>query len=206
MKKNLLLSLRNKRATFLQLFASFFFVFFVFVVDQAIQFNQQGESAFKNLVNPPEVAVNPIPRCSLKGNRTSCFTLAYVPAPSNEYLIDPNSLPSLANLSAIQTIVTRIAANNNPAFPLSEVIGFKTAADLDTFLLANTELIQAGLLFNYRTSSSISFTIQQNSTVQTVRGRFQNVNFLIQVPLQVAAEREISRFVLNSDLAFVSSA
>lgn len=63
LKKNAILSLRNKRATFLQLASSFFFIFLIFVVDKAITAVNRDTTTFKNLFNPEPKAVPGIPAC-----------------------------------------------------------------------------------------------------------------------------------------------
>ena len=48
-EKNMVIAVRNKRATLMQLFASFFFMLFVYIVDVAVQTQQKQESRYSNV-------------------------------------------------------------------------------------------------------------------------------------------------------------
>lgn len=71
---------------------------------------------------------------------------------------------------------------------------FATTADSDAWLLANPMQCTGSLYFEER-GSTIAYGIQTNSTATGDHGRFEDPNFTYQIPLQVAAEREIARLV-----------
>lgn len=53
------------------------------------------------------------------------------------------------------------------------------------------------LHFSERNSTVISYGIQTNSTSVSRRGIFQDPTFKFQIPLQIAAEREIARSLIG---------
>lgn len=66
LKKNFLLSMRSKRATFLQLFSSLFFLGLLFGIQKAMDFCSKHPSAI-GAVNDPQALTNPpIPPCEHK--------------------------------------------------------------------------------------------------------------------------------------------
>jgi len=76
-KKNAILSYRNRRATFLQLFVSLFFCIAILIVDVGLQANNASSTAFQDLPNPIATKIPGIPRCLIKAPNTECFTLGY---------------------------------------------------------------------------------------------------------------------------------
>lgn len=83
LKKNALLSWRNKRATFLQLVSSLFFIFLIFAVDQAIKAQTRNTTGFKNLFDPQPEEVTAIPPCEdgffIKTDGIGCWDFFYTP-------------------------------------------------------------------------------------------------------------------------------
>lgn len=63
LRKNFLISLRNKKATFLQLFSSFFFIFFLFATRKSEEARVASSTAYKQVHDPPPLVSPPIPRC-----------------------------------------------------------------------------------------------------------------------------------------------
>jgi hypothetical protein len=63
LRKNALLSYRSRRATFLQLASSFFFIFLIFCVDQSDKARLSTTSSYKNLFAPQPKNVASIPAC-----------------------------------------------------------------------------------------------------------------------------------------------
>lgn len=101
-RKNLLLSWRNKRATFLQLFSSFFFIFLIFCIQKAIDARNASSTAFESVANPPALAAPPIPPCEDKYYiKTPCFDFVW----------------SGSDSARIQRIVGAIR-DNNPGRPI----------------------------------------------------------------------------------------
>lgn len=65
-KKNLLLAWRSKRASFLQLFSSLFFIFLIFCIEKAIDSRFASSTAAKNVFDPEPLVLPPIPPCEDK--------------------------------------------------------------------------------------------------------------------------------------------
>ncbi|XP_068652265.1 ABC transporter A family member 2-like [Aristolochia californica] len=88
---------------------------------------------------------------------------------------------------------------NNPGreIPDSKVISFRTPAEVDAWLAANPMHCPGALHFVDRNSTVISYGIQTNSTPVAKRGLFEDPTFKFQIPLQVAAEREIARTLIG---------
>lgn len=68
---------------------------------------------------------------------------------------------------------------------------------VDTWLMANPLLVPGALHFIERNATVISYGIQTNSTPEMNRGRFEDPTFKFQIPLQIAAEREIARSLIG---------
>nr|GLL35564.1 ABC transporter A family member 9-like [Ipomoea trifida] len=102
LKKNILLSLRNKRTTFLHLFSSLFFIALLFGIQKATDYRSRHPSAV-SAVPDPQAATNPaIPACEHKlFIKRPCFDFAW----------------SGSSSSRIQAIVAGILANN-PGRPI----------------------------------------------------------------------------------------
>lgn len=182
MIKNLLLAWRNRASTFLQLFASFFFIFLIFAVNEALQAALSGHTEFKNVFTPPPTTVPGI---------SSCDNAFYVKPPCYDFLWSGNS-------SSIITSLVRNISGNNPGRPIdfdSRVLGFATPEDVDEWLLANPYKTTGALHFAFTPTGALGFGIQTNSTVKSQRGMFEDATFDYQVPLQAAAEREIARYI-----------
>lgn len=181
LRKNFLLSLRSKRATALQLASSLFFVFLIFCVDQSINARRRTTTAFKNLYEPDPIAVTPIPACE---------TGYYIKSPCYDFVWSGSASPKAA------TIVQNIMKNNpGRTIPSTKVIGFATIADVNQWLLSNPMHTTGALHFQERSSSVIAYGIQTNSTAKQERGTYEDPTFTFQIPLQFAAEREITRFL-----------
>ncbi|MCO5597008.1 hypothetical protein L7F22_051080 [Adiantum nelumboides] len=184
LKKNFLLSLRGKRATFAQLFSSLVFIFLIFCVDRAVTARRKNTSGFSNLVDPESKFVTAIPACE---------TGYYIKTPCYDFIW------SGSGISRASTIVENIR-NNNPGrlIPASKVLSFEALEDVNRWLLANPMHTTGALHFLNRSSSVIAYGIQTNSTTKNERGIYEDPTFTFQVPLQLAAEREITR-VLTGD-------
>ncbi len=78
-----------------------------------------------------------------------------------------------------------------------QVQHFDTPEEVDTWLLANPMRCYGTLYFEEQGTSAIAYGVQTNSTAIFFHGRFSDPNFSYQIPLQVAAEREIARTVLG---------
>ncbi|KAH6797364.1 ATP-binding cassette A2 [Perilla frutescens var. hirtella] len=187
LKKNLLLSCRNKRSTFLQLFSSLFFIALIFFIQKAIESRFTSSSSFKNNVDPKALVAPPIPPCEDK---------YYTKLPCFDFVWSGNDSPR------IREIVGRIRANN-PGRPIHEekVREFRTPDETDNWLASNPMHCPGALHFVDRNATVISYGLQTNSTPVAKRGNFEDPTFKFQIPLQLAAEREIAR-TLMGDASF----
>ena len=101
-RKNFLLSWRNKRATFLQLFASFFFIFLIFAIQKAIEARFSSFTAYKSVTDPQPRLSFPIPPCEDK---------FFVKLPCFDFVWSGNGS------ARVRSIVDAIRANN-PGRPI----------------------------------------------------------------------------------------
>lgn len=108
MKKNLLLSWRNKRATFLQLFSSLFFLFLIFCIQKAIETSYSSTSIYESIPDPDPLVSLPIPPCENK---------FYIKYPCYDFIWSGNGS------ARIRSIVSAIMVNNpGRPIPSSKVI------------------------------------------------------------------------------------
>lgn len=77
----------------------------------------------------------------------------------------------------------------------------KDRIEIDDWMLKNPEAsLGAVIFFLSQNLKKIDFTIQSNSTTKYFKNEFQHPSFFFQVPMQIALEREISRFhMMSSD-------
>ncbi|KAJ6676811.1 ATP-BINDING CASSETTE TRANSPORTER SUBFAMILY A ABCA [Salix viminalis] len=219
-KKNLLLSWRNKSATFLQLFSSLFFMFLLFGIEKATESQTKFSTGFKTVTNPQPMWEPPIPPCEDK---------FYVKMPCFDFVWSGN------DSTRISTIVTAIM-NNNPNRQIrSEKIvkmnkyygnlnwvfgkleeedvvmhgnffaiivftllvkSFRTQEEVDDWLFRNPMQVPGALHFVDVSPSLITYGLQTNSTPVVRRGQYEDPTFKFQIPLQIAAEREIARSII----------
>ncbi|KAF3436036.1 hypothetical protein FNV43_RR23128 [Rhamnella rubrinervis] len=180
-KKNFLLSWRNKRASFLQLFSSFFFIFLIFCIQKAI--DSRHASNNKSVTDPQPVVAHPIPPCEDK---------FYVRLPCFDFVWSGNES------ARIRKIVGAIMANNpGRPIPSSKVKQFRTKDEVDEWLLRNQMHCPGALHFTEINATVISYGVQTNSTSVEIRGAYEDPTFKFQIPLQIAAERESARSLLG---------
>lgn len=103
-RKNLILSWRSKRATFLQLFASFFFILLIFCIQEAMEKSFASSTALKTVTDPSALVSPPIPPCEDK---------FFVNLPCYDFVWSGNDSPRARD------IVNAIRANN-PGRPIPE--------------------------------------------------------------------------------------
>ncbi|XP_059643934.1 ABC transporter A family member 2-like [Cornus florida] len=181
--KNLLLSWRNKRSTFLQLFSSLFFIFLIFLIQKSTESRYASSSSFGNVVDPKPLVSPPIPPCEDKH---------YVKLPCFDFVWSGNAS------SRIGTIVSRILANNpGRPIPSHKTKSFRLSSEVDEWLYNNPMRCPGALHFIERNATVISYGIQTNSTPLGKRGLFEDPTFKFQIPLQIAAEREIARSLIG---------
>ncbi|KAG5230027.1 ABC transporter family member [Salix suchowensis] len=181
-KKNLLLSWRNKSATFLQLFSSIFFMFLLFGIEKATESQTKSSTGFKTVTNPQPMWEPPIPPCEDK---------FYVKMPCFDFVWSGN------DSTRISTIVTAIMKNNpNRQIRSEKVKSFRTQDEVDDWLFRNPMQVPGALHFVDVSPSLITYGLQTNSTPVIRRGQYEDPTFKFQIPLQIAAEREIARSII----------
>lgn len=85
-----------------------------------------------------------------------------------------------------------------PSLTLSmQVKSFRTTKEVDEWLFANPMRVPGALHFTERNATVIGYGIQTNSTTEDTSGINEDPTFGMQIPLQIAAEREISRFLIG---------
>ncbi|KAG7538813.1 ABC transporter-like [Arabidopsis suecica] len=181
--KNLLLSWRNKRATCLQLFSSFFFILVIFCIEEAMKASDASSTAYKNITDPTLLVSPPILPCEDK---------FFVKLPCYDFVWSGN------HSRRVTDIVSAIMANNpGRPIPTNKVQSFKEPDEVDAWLLSHPLQVPGALHFVERNASVISYGIQTNSSSERKRGQTEDPTFKFLVPLQVAAEREIARSLIG---------
>ncbi|XP_009629715.1 ABC transporter A family member 11-like [Nicotiana tomentosiformis] len=184
LKKNFLLSMRSKRATFLQLFSSLFFLGLLFGIQKAMDFRSKHPSAI-GAVNDPQALTNPpIPPCENK---------FFIKRPCYDFVW------SGSGNRRIESIVTGILTNNpGRPIPPTKVKSFSTKDDLNNWLLSDPMRTPGALHFVERNATVISYGVVTNtSTYIQVPRVSEDPTFKFQLPLQLAASREIARSLLG---------
>lgn len=182
-KKNYLVAWRNKMATFLQLFASLFFIFLLFLIQRAIEARFSSSTSYKDVRDPEPLLSPPIPPCEDKN---------FITFPCYDFVWSGSQSPKIGQ------IVNGIMANNpGRSIPSSKVLSFRTRDEVDDWLFKNPMRCPGALHFVERNASVISYGIQTNSTPVANRGVFEDPTFTFQIPLQLAAEREIARSLIG---------
>ncbi|OMO54833.1 ABC transporter-like protein [Corchorus capsularis] len=179
LKKNLLLSWRNKRATFFQLFTSFFFIFLIFCLEKS------STKPLKAVRDPKPLVSPPIPPCESKNFiRQPCFDFVWSGDQSN----------------TINGIVKAIR-ENNPGRPIPEnkVKYFRTINEVDQWVFNNVARVPGALHFVERNATVISYGLLTNSTTDNMGGQYEDPTLKFQIPLQIAAEREIARALIGDE-------
>ncbi|XP_062116462.1 ABC transporter A family member 2-like [Humulus lupulus] len=181
--KNVLLSWRNKKATFFQLFASFLFIFLIFVTQKAIDARFSYSTSHRTLMNPQPLVAPPIPPCEDKFYLINhCFDFIW----------------SGNGSARIQRIVAAIMENNpGRPIPSTKVKSFESTTEVDEWLFSNPMLTPGALHFAELNATAISYGIQTNSTPLENKGNYEDPTFKFQIPLQIAAEREIARSLIG---------
>ncbi|KAK4374555.1 hypothetical protein RND71_005232 [Anisodus tanguticus] len=179
LKKNLLLSMRSKRATFLQLFSSLFFLGLLFGIQKAMDFRSKHPSAI-GAVNDPQALINPsIPPCEHK---------FFIKRPCYDFVW------SGSGNQRIESIVSGILANNpGRPIPLTKVKSFSTKDDLNNWLISDPMRTPGALHFVERNATVISYGVVTNTSTYIQVPRVpEDPTFKFQLPLQLAASREIA--------------
>lgn len=93
----------------------------------------------------------------------------------------------------MQTIVESMRENNDPPLESSRVMGFTNQLKANRWLLDNPRKAAAGIHFIVSDPTSIDFKLQLNTTSRRFRNEVQDPIVESALPLQVAAQREITR-------------
>ncbi|KAF3322075.1 ABC transporter A family member 2-like protein [Carex littledalei] len=183
-RKNAIVTWRQKRSAAVQLLSSLFFIFLIFCIDKAVR-HRFSSTAYKNVRDPEALSsiALAIPPCEDK---------FYVKTPCYDFLWSGNSS------SRLSSIVNAIMANNpQRPIPSSKVMSFETPDDVDKWLLDNPKRCPGALHFTVKNMTVISYGIQTNSTAVARRGNYEDPTMKFQIPLQIAAEREIARSLIG---------
>lgn len=78
-----------------------------------------------------------------------------------------------------------------------QVKGFKSRDEVDKWLADNQKICPGALHFAVRDDKVISYGVQTNSTHVAKRREFEDITMKFQIPLQIAAEREIARVLIG---------
>jgi len=186
--KNATLTWRNKPALIVQFLATFFFVLLIYGVNGALELQNQSTQTFQNVYTPTVTSVGSIPDCAASKFMVDspCYTLLWAPNNSN----------------AAAAVVDAIRTSNSPQIPASRVRGFADVNAANLWMqtpgnfartLAVLELFVSGE--DGPGADAIDFGLQLNASTKLNRGVVQDdFNFAL-LPIQVAVEREIVRYL-----------
>uniref|UniRef100_A0A2P2KTL5 ABC transporter family protein n=1 Tax=Rhizophora mucronata TaxID=61149 RepID=A0A2P2KTL5_RHIMU len=147
--KNLLLSWRNKRATFLQLFASLVFILLLFCIDRATRSMNYGTTAYKSVTDPLVSFYPSIPPCEDK---------LYIKFPCFDFLWSGN------DSFRVRNIVRSIMANNpGRAIPSSKVLANRNFKNFSFFNYCAS-------LFDYHRHGALNENIRIHNTRENSLG------------------------------------
>lgn len=82
-------------------------------------------------------------------------------------------------------------------FSFVQTMSFATKEEVDAWFLSHPMACSGALHFVEINATAISYGLQTNSTPATKRGHFEDPTFKFQIPLQLAAEREIARSLIG---------
>ncbi|KAL5220999.1 hypothetical protein ABZP36_025712 [Zizania latifolia] len=183
LRKNATLTWRHRRSAALQLLSSLVFIFLIFCIDRAIRSRFSYTTAYRNVPDPEALVAPPIPPCEDK---------FFVKEPCYDFLWSGGGSARVAGL--VEAI-----RRNNPGRPIpaDKVLGFRTPDEVDSWLFDNPMRCPGALHFQDINATQIKYGIQTNSTPVARRGTFEDPTFKFQIPLQVAAEREMARLLIG---------
>lgn len=166
----------------MQIVQSVFFVVLIWGTDRAITNSNERLEALRNVPHPEKVPIKPIPDCEdslFLRQDAPCKTLIYTPHD------DP----------VVAQIINSIMINNDPPIEDDRVLGLSGMTQTDKYLMNNQETVLAAVHFVRDGNEVLDFIIQTNTTLQFFKGHFQHPNTYIQLPLQMAIEREATRYL-----------
>lgn len=183
--KNLIVRARSWKTNLLSVMQAVAFVLLVWVIDKAITFSNSQYSSFSADRSPDPVAVTDIPPCTsnkfIKANR-HCYTFLYTPN----------------NNTRVDELVNIIRTENNPVIPEDRVLGLRNQTEVDDFLVANPEIVMVVLHVISIDNKTLDYMIQLNGTVRFFKGRWEDPNLYLQLPMQRAVERAFAIMVTKN--------
>ncbi|KAG2583666.1 hypothetical protein PVAP13_6KG229500 [Panicum virgatum] len=183
LRKNATLTWRHRRSAALQLFSSLVFIFLIFCIDRAVRSRFSSTTAYRNVPDPAALVAPPIPPCEDK---------FFIKSPCYDFLW------SDGGSARVRGLVDAIRRNNpGRPIPADKVLGFRTPDDVDAWLFQNPMRCPGALHFQDINATQIKYGIQTNSTPVARRGTYEDPTFKFQIPLQVAAEREMARLLIG---------
>uniref|UniRef100_A0ACD5X2C7 Uncharacterized protein n=1 Tax=Avena sativa TaxID=4498 RepID=A0ACD5X2C7_AVESA len=183
LRKNVTLAWRHRRSSALQLLSSLVFIFLIFCIDRAVRSRFSYTTAYQNVPDPKALVAPPIPPCEDK---------FFVKSPCYDFLWSGGGSARVAGL------VDAIRANNpGRPIPSNKVLGFRTPDEVDAWLFQNPMRCPGALHFQDINATQLTYGIQTNSTPVARRGTYEDPTFKFQIPLQVAAEREMARLIIG---------
>jgi len=160
-------------------------MFLTWLVGEAIRSSEEYREAMSDARSSTVEPVAPVGDCTANRYLRSdadCYDFVYSPAG------DP----------VVEGLVAGMR-ENNPGRPIPEgrVRGFGDRSAVDAFLSEQWGTVPAAIHFDTQLppfdGSVVGYTLQTNSTVSFFKGKFTHPNLDHQLPLQVAAEREMLR-------------
>jgi hypothetical protein len=222
LKKEYILAYRNRTATFLRLFSSFFFVLLIYLVKEGLSARYSLDPYFKDYPEPSRQVIEGIPPCVPKLGSSTCFTFIYCPSPDKSGhgyhpdadFKDLNAFESNVScykpqecleMYRVHRVVRNIMhgnklKNKSSPIPASHVVGFKDHTAMDEYLFANPNRVQGGYIFEALSDSAVTFVVQMNSTTHQYRGVWERPYLVTALPLQAQAHRAIAQ-LFNPDIS-----
>ncbi|KAL6073552.1 ABC transporter, ATPbinding domain containing protein [Balamuthia mandrillaris] len=184
MWKNWLLTKRNKKSFLVQIAAPFILVFMLWVMEKAI-ISSQDDNFFEVIRSYNREPAGHIPRC-VTGDPGYCYTFVYAPANDTE----------------VETIIRNIREQNDPPIPESEVRGFADSTEVDDFIYNHLNTTQGAYIFDFVEETpgvrTLSYILQVNETNQRRQGRLIEYTTYLQIPMDVAVQRQLFRLATNN--------
>ncbi|KAI3995436.1 hypothetical protein MKX01_006658 [Papaver californicum] len=165
-KKNIILAWRNKMAFIGQLFSPVLFILLLVGVEKLMNSGYMTSTTI-DVPDPEPLVIPPIPPCEKK---------FYIQLPCYDFAWSGNESPSIN------------CGEDN-------VRSFKASDDVDAWLYSEPLYCAAALHFVDRSATVISYGIRTNDSDTTTREVKEDFIFKYQLPLQIAADREIARFL-----------
>eukprot|EP00292_Cryptomonas_paramecium_P009764 CAMPEP_0113688986 /NCGR_PEP_ID=MMETSP0038_2-20120614/16872_1 /TAXON_ID=2898 /ORGANISM="Cryptomonas paramecium" /LENGTH=247 /DNA_ID=CAMNT_0000609925 /DNA_START=65 /DNA_END=804 /DNA_ORIENTATION=+ /assembly_acc=CAM_ASM_000170 len=218
-KKNFILAYRNRTATFLRVFSSFFFILLIFLVNEALKGRFAADPYYKDYPNPPRTVLDGIPDCTRQAsNDNQCYIFGYTPAPDlsgggyhpdkdyasvSDFVSGTSAVCQAADceeMYRVHQVVRKIMQQNTinqqaHVIAASSVVGFRNQSTLDDFLFNNPTKIKGAYVFASPSAQSVNFVLQLNSTSFSTRGVWNRPYLDLGLPMQAMAHKAIGSFL-----------